>query len=326
MYSHILYESCSCCPRNCMSLRNKAIQGFCQQDAQLTVAWIGLHFGEEPLITVNGGSGTIFVSGCNLQCTFCQNYQISQQGMGKALSLHEFADLCLKLQDAGAENINIITGSHAAPFLLEGLLLAKKQGLTLAVCWNCSAYETIKTLEMLSEVVDIWLPDLKSLNPLITQELFKARDYPQVATRAIKWIIDHTPLQIIESNNDKQKMLKGVIIRHLILPGRFEDSHDVIKWFVENVKDNTYISLMTQYTPVPFNKEEMKKRSLALSAFQNRYIEQKEFNKMKKLLNTYAIEKGFFQELVQDSSWLPDFKHRTPFSSDLAKTIWHWKQ
>ncbi|MGL4982024.1 MAG: radical SAM protein [Treponemataceae bacterium] len=319
MFSKNLYYSCCSCPRKCSTNRNNGELGFCKEISNIKLAWAGLHFGEEPLITVKGGSGAIFVSGCNLQCSFCQNYQISQKGLGKILSIEEFVLICLSLQEAGAENINIVTGSHAVPFLAQALTYAKKQGLKLPICWNSSAYETIESLEMLKGIVDIWLPDLKSLNPLMSQELFKAKDYPRIASRAIKWMINNTPIKI-----SKDKMLSGVIMRHLILPGRFDDSKSVIEWFSQHATNKTYLSLMTQYTPVQFNREDFASREVSLEAFQNRYVEQDEFEKMQTVLHDYNIENGFFQELIQDSSWLPDFNHKNPFSSDLAKTIWHW--
>lgn len=129
------YEKCVQCPRNC-GINRSCDVGFCKEPSNIRVASACLHFGEEPPVTVKGGSGTIFITGCNLRCAFCQNYQISQQGMGKNISVEEFADICLRLQDNGAENINIVTGSHAIPALAKGLTLAKKQGLNIPVCWN----------------------------------------------------------------------------------------------------------------------------------------------------------------------------------------------
>lgn len=135
------YNDCVLCPRNCHVNRNKNEKGFCKQDASLYIAWAGLHFGEEPPITASRGSGTIFVTGCNLACSFCQNWQISQEGMGRAVGTEDFSLICLKLQEEGASNINIVTGSHHTLPILEGLRLAKMQGLHLPVLWNTSSYE-----------------------------------------------------------------------------------------------------------------------------------------------------------------------------------------
>lgn len=148
------YNSCILCPHNCQVNRNKGEVGVCGETADLRVAFAGLHFGEEPIITGNKGSGTIFVTGCNLGCVFCQNFQISQEKMGKSVSLDEFVEICLRLQNAGAENINIVTGSHAIPFLALALSMAKNKGLVIPICWNSSAYENIEALELLDGLVD----------------------------------------------------------------------------------------------------------------------------------------------------------------------------
>ena len=160
------YKSCTLCPRNCKIDRTQGKTGFCKETDQLRLAVACLHFGEEPPITVNNGSGTIFVTGCNLRCAFCQNYQISQCGMGKALNIEETVKIFFKLKEQGAENINIVTGSHAIPFFAKAIKQAKDSGLDLPICWNCSAYESVEALEMLKGLVDIWLPDLKTLNPI----------------------------------------------------------------------------------------------------------------------------------------------------------------
>lgn len=317
-----LYSPCNTCPRKCNSKRNEGLKGFCLEMHDLRIAWAGLHFGEEPLITGKGGSGTIFITGCNLHCAFCQNYQISQRGMGATVSTIEFSDICLKLQDKGAENINIVTGSHAIPVLRDYLLEAKNHGLHVPVCWNSSAYETVESLELLKDVVSIWLPDLKTLNPIISQSVFDAPDYPKIAKNAIRYMISNTKTIIDEQDN---KMLSGVIIRHLMLPGRLDDTRLVLEWFKNHASKDTFLSLMSQYTPVPFDESEMSKREKALSSFQNRYVDKQEFDELTKLIDEYDIENGFYQELVQDTEWLPDFSLTQPFQSSLAKPIWHWK-
>lgn len=328
--SSVFYESCLLCPRRCNVNRNSGKVGFCAETADLKIAWAGLHFGEEPFITAAGGSGTIFITGCNLKCAFCQNYQISQQGMGAPVNTDAFARICIALQDAGAENINIVTGSHAIGTLAPYLRRAKSIGLNIPVCWNCSAYESIEALELLSDVVDIWLPDLKTLNPLISEAVFAAKDYPMVAKKAIRWMIEHAKKEfttVFDKKGQKhRKMLSGVIIRHLVLPGRIEDTALVLDWFKQHADTKAFLSLMSQYTPVLFSEEEMQKRKGALSAFQNRYIEQNEFDELQELIESYEIENGFYQELVQDNDWLPDFNRIQPFSSELARPIWHWSK
>ncbi|MCR4789864.1 MAG: radical SAM protein, partial [Treponemataceae bacterium] len=271
------YKSCTLCPRNCGVNRLEGELGFCRETADLRIATATIHFGEEPPITVLGGSGTIFITGCNLRCAFCQNYQISQNGMGKIVDIEEFADICLKLQDEKAENINIVTGSHVIPSLAEGLERAKAKGLKIPVCWNSSAYESVEALEMLDGLVDIWLPDMKTLNPLISDSVFKASDYPSTCKKAIRWMINHAPLKfenVKEVHDEKskkrfggetiEKMLSGVIVRHLVLPGRINDTVMVLDWLKDHVDGRACISIMSQYTPVKFDEAEMNRRKPAL--------------------------------------------------------------
>ena len=334
------YKSCTLCPRNCKIDRTQGKIGFCKETASLKAAVACLHFGEEPPITVNGGSGTLFVTGCNLRCAFCQNYQISQCGLGKELSIEETVKLFFALKEKGAENINIVTGSHAIPFLATAIKQAKEAGLDLPICWNCSAYESIEALEMLKGLVDIWLPDLKTLNPMMSEAVFKASDYPSVAKKAIRWMIKNTKSRFItvsDKTNPKQtkeKMLSGVIIRHLVMPGRLEDTILTLDWLEKmtsiNPENTPCISLMMQYTPVSvdknlFSDKELQDREKALASFSNRLINKEEFQRLQDLIQSYNFEYLFYQELEEDTEWLPDFNRPQPFSNELAKVVWHHK-
>ena len=232
------YSSCRQCPRNCGTDR-KSKTGFCGEHKDIRIASACLHFGEEPLITVFGGSGTIFFTGCTLGCSFCQNYQISQQGIGRKVSKDEFVRICLELQSAGAENINLVTASHLIPLLAEYLAEAKNAGVKIPFCWNSSAYEKIESLELLKNLVTVWLPDLKTLNGGVSRQLFKAENYPKAAKDAVLWMIKNNPLKIetvsgidreTKQKVTKEKITGGVIIRHLFLPGRFEDTADVLEF------------------------------------------------------------------------------------------------
>nr|WP_315313578.1 radical SAM protein [Treponema denticola] len=318
------YDSCTLCPKNCKVNRNKGEKGFCRETRDLRLAWAGLHFGEEPPITGAGGSGTIFVTGCNLRCSFCQNYQISQEGMGKAVSLEEFVNLCFVLEKEGAENINIVTGSHAIPAIALGLKEAKNRGLKIPAVWNSSAYETEEAISLLSDCIDGWLPDLKTLNPQISSQIFYAPDYPETATRAILKMAGLSPLKICMENKKKYplgKLYSGVIVRHLALPSRIADSKAVLRWFAKNLRGRALISVMTQYTPV--------KRTSGIknySLFENRMLNLKEDETLKDLLSSLKIDEGFYQELVASDDWLPDFNRVQTFSSELSKPLWHWKQ
>ena len=347
-----LYKKCRQCPRKCGVDRTNALKsntgrqrpytGFCRESADLRIAFAGLHFGEEPPITVFGGSGTIFFTGCTLRCAFCQNYQISQDGLGRTVDKAEFVDICLKLQAAGAENINLVTGSHHIPRIAEYLRAARDAGVTIPFCWNSSAYETVEMLELLKDLVTIWLPDLKTLSSPLAGTLFKAPDYPEVATRAIRWMMENNPLKIesipeppnakpaewAEPGDPRDKMLQGVIIRHLFLPGRFAETADVLEWLKENADGRAILSLMNQYTPVPFDetKAQLEARKSSLSSIENRLVNEQEFEDIRDLLEAYDFENLFYQELTDDTSWLPDFRRPQPFSNKLATPVWHFEQ
>ena len=265
--------------------------------------------GEEPPITGDGGSGTVFVTGCNLGCAFCQNYQVSQKGMGRTVSAAEFAEICLALQEKGAENINIVTGSHAAPALVCGIEAARKKGLSIPVLWNSSGYDGIETLEILKDFVDIYLPDLKTLDSKIAAMFFGAADYPEHATAAI--------LKMMENSNNR------VIIRHLIIPGYLDNTQQVLRWFADNCQGRCQLSLMTQYTPVHAQSSDTS--ASPDRAIPNSFLSEDEYDKVISMLDEFGIDNGFCQELITGSDWLPDFNRANPFSSDLSEPVWYWR-
>jgi len=299
-----LYSPCRLCPRNCGVNRLTGETGFCGETAALRIGAAVIHRGEEPPLVGTGGSGTIFISGCNLGCSFCQNYQISQEEkerLGRTVTTGEFANICVTLRDKGAENINIVTGSHAIPAIVEGLTAAKNAGVQIPVLWNSSGYETTEALELLGDNVDMYLPDLKTLDSEIVGKFFNAPDYPKTASSAI--------LKMLEMAGAKEK----VIIRHLILPGFLESSKTVLRWFAENAA-GAQLSLMTQYTPIPNRKSPMP----------NRFLTEEEYETVLGWLEEFGIEDGFCQELVTGSEWLPDFRKQNPFSSELSVPVWHF--
>jgi putative pyruvate formate lyase activating enzyme len=318
------YESCSICPRDCRVNRNTGERGFCGETADLRVAWAGLHFGEEPPVTGKGGSGTIFITGCNLRCKFCQNFQISQDAMGRAVDSGEFASIALALQTAGAENINIVTGSHAIPAIATGLRVARARGLSIPILWNSSAYENVEALALLDGLVTVWLPDLKTLNSELAGNVFQAPDYPKAAKKAIRFMAERSPLEIAHTDGSAYpagKIVSGVIVRHLALPGKIADSELALRWFAEHLEGKALLSLMTQYTPVT------KSPHIAdLDAFPDRPLEKAEYRRLTELLEELGIDTGFYQELIEDTEWLPDFNRTQPFSSALARPIWHWSE
>jgi putative pyruvate formate lyase activating enzyme len=253
-----------------------------------------------------------------LGCVFCQNYQISQgergERLGKAVSTEDFAAICTVLRDKGAENINIVTGSHAVPAIIEGISAARRAGVRLPVLWNSSAYENVETLELLRDYVDIFLPDLKTLDSGIAAKFFNTPDYPIIAQAAILKMCEmaqtsgRTGGRISVSGNQREK----VIVRHLILPGCLESTREVLRWFADNAKDRALLSLMTQYTPIPGRG----------STAPQQYLSADEYATVMDWLEEFEIEDGFCQELVTGSDWLPDFKRRNPFSSELSVPVW----
>ena len=255
------YKNCMLCPRHCGVDREAGQVGYCKESSDLRIAFAGIHRGEEPPVTGAGGSGTIFISGCNLGCAFCQNYQISQKGMGRIVSTKEFAEICLALDEKGAENINIVTGSHTAPAIALGIRAARKQGLKIPVLWNSSGYDGKETLEILKDVVDVYLPDLKTLDPAVAARFFNAPDYPERATAAILKMMEYrelnfgsgrksaasvstfTPAYLVELPTMgaivHETLVSGVMIRHLVLPGYLESTYQVLRWFSENCMGET---------------------------------------------------------------------------------------
>jgi putative pyruvate formate lyase activating enzyme len=209
----------------------------------------------------------------------------------------------MALQNHDAENVNIVTGSHVIPAIVQGIIEAKKAGLHIPVLWNSSAYENIGALELLRDHVDVYLPDLKTLDSEIAAQFFNAPDYPAAAAAAILKMIGM-------AGGIREK----IIIRHLILPGCLESTHKVLEWFSENAKDRALLSLMTQYTPIPGRER----------TAPSRYLEEDEYSTVLDWLEELQIEDGFCQEPVTGSEWLPDFRRSNPFSSELSVPVWHW--
>ncbi|MHB9291835.1 putative pyruvate formate lyase activating enzyme [Hollandina sp. SP2] len=322
MSMHTPYTPCTLCPRTCGTDRLGGKTGYCGETAALRIAAASIHRGEEPPITGSGGSGTIFISGCNLGCGFCQNYQISQEGMGKTLSLEAFARLCLVLQQQGAENINLVTGSHAAPALATGIQQARSQGLFIPVLWNSSAYELPATLSLMESVLDGYLPDLKTLDPVLGDRFLNAPDYPEHAEKAILWMLEKCPLRF----NGAQRLVSGVIIRHLVLPDYLESTKGVLQWFAEKAQGRALLSVMMQYTPVRGDTPKKPPHGSPGPGKLDRHVNTQEYEQVLAWLDTFAITQGFYQELVPDTGWLPDFSRVQPFSSELSRSIWHWKE
>lgn len=285
-------KRCSLCPRACNAVRGK--EGFCKMPEQPVVARAALHFWEEPCISGEKGSGAVFFSGCNLRCVFCQNHQISQEGFGKQVSVEQLRALYWKLIDQGAENINLVTPTH----FLGAVAASLYPRLPVPVVYNCGGYEKVESLKRLEGLVDIYLPDLKYLDPVGAARYSQAPDYPQIAIKAIEEMYR----QVGDCQMNQKGMLqKGVLVRHLVLPGNLENSRAVLDWMEDFAKDKDVLfSLMSQYTPVT-----------DLSSYPeiNRRLLQSEYDQLLAELEQKENISGFVQELSSaGEQYIPSFR------------------
>ncbi len=285
-------KRCSLCPRACNAVRGK--EGFCKMPEQPVVARAALHFWEEPCISGEKGSGAVFFSGCNLRCVFCQNHQISQEGFGKQVSVEQLRALYWKLIDQGAENINLVTPTH----FLGAVAASLYPRLPVPVVYNCGGYEKTESLKRLEGLVDIYLPDLKYLDGASAARYSLAPDYPQIAIKAIEEMYR----QVGDCQMNQKGMLqKGVLVRHLVLPGSLENSRAVLDWMEDFAKDKDVLfSLMSQYTPVT-----------DLSAYPeiNRRLWESEYEEMLEQLEQKENIAGFVQELSSaGEQYIPSFR------------------
>lgn len=248
-----LPDHCTLCPRTCGADRAAGKRGVCGAADQLLVARAALHHWEEPCLSGDPnaptGSGTVFFTGCALGCCYCQNYAISQRGLGKAIDENRLAEIFLELQEKGAQNINLVTATQWLPWVTAALDEARRRGLRLPVVYNTGGYETLETVEALKSYVDIWLTDYKYASPALAQELSRARDYPAVADAALCRMLRQTGAPVF---GDDGYLRRGVIVRHLALPGHVNDSLAVLRRLAQ-IRKETGIpfltSLMSQFTP-----------------------------------------------------------------------------
>jgi len=276
---------CSLCPRICKVNRIKGELGFCNSDWRLKIASFNLHFGEEPPLSGHKGSGTIFFSNCNLHCRYCQNYSISQLGVGEYYSLPELAEMMLKLQSKGAHNINLVTPNHFVPHIMKALYIAKQKGLHIPIVYNTSGYDSVKTLKLISGIIDIYLVDMRYSDWRFALKYSQAKDYVKLNRDAV--IEMHKQVGDLVLEDDIAK--RGIIVRHLVLPEGVSGTEDILKFLSQKISKKTYISLMDQYFPC---------FKVLDDPILSRKITKVEYKRAKALMEKYGLETGWIQEHI----------------------------
>ena len=288
------YE-CKLCPRECGADRTKE-KGFCGAGDKAVVARASLHKWEEPCISYKNGAGTVFFSGCNLHCCFCQNNKISNELFGKEISDEELGDIFLRLQDMGADNIDLVTPTHFVPNIINALDMVKSK-LSVPVVYNCGGYESVKTIDILNGYIDIYLPDMKYFSSEISSKYSNAPDYFEKSSEAVLEMIKQTgELKF----NDEGGLFRGTVIRHMVLPSHRHDSMEIIRWIAENTAPkNVLVSIMNQYTPFEFISDEYPELK--------RRVTKMEYNSVVNLAAELGIN-GFTQQKSSASQeYVPDF-------------------
>ena len=291
-----LLEECILCPHKCKVNRNEGQLGRCKSGKNVKLALANLHFFEEPCISGEEGSGTIFFSGCNMSCKFCQNYKISQNGIGKEISVDELAKKFIELQEMNANNINLVTGVMYIPQIIDAINVAKEMGLKIPIIYNSSGYENPEIIKLLNGYIDVYLPDLKYYDNTLAKRLSGIDNYFKYATESIKEMYN----QVGSPKLDENGMIKsGVIIRHLILPNHIQNSKEILKWIKENFDDKILVSVMAQYFPT--NKA-LEENDI------NRKLTQKEYQEIEDYVFELNLD-GYMQDLEEnEEQYVPDFE------------------
>ncbi len=293
-------KDCVLCPRMCHTNRLEGLVGFCGQTGEIRAARAALHFWEEPCISGANGSGTVFFSGCNLRCVFCQNHNIALGEVGQTISIERLAEIFLELQEKGAHNINLVTPTHFIPQIVIALETSKRKGLTVPIVYNTGSYENVDSLRMLDGLVDIYLPDLKYYSTELSLRFSHAADYFRQATAAIAEMYRQVGNPIF-SQDETGLLQRGIIVRHLLLPGQTKDSKKILRYLYETYGDNIYISIMNQYTPLPH---------VAHIPELNRPVSDEEYERVLTFAKRLGIQNGFYQEgATATESFIPAFDY-----------------
>jgi len=241
-----LLSSCCLCPRKCRVNRLKGEKGSCGLSAGTYISSFGPHFGEEPPLVGRHGSGTIFFTGCNLHCIYCQNYDISQLRVGYEITPERLAEVMLSLARRGCHNINLVTPTHQVPQILKSLVIAVEEGLKVPIVYNCGGYESLSLIKLLSGVVDIYMPDIKYADPKVAEELSNAPEYPKVVREVVKEMHKQVGDLVID---DEGIARRGLLIRHLVLPNRLAGTEEIVRFIAREISKDSYVNIMDQYHP-----------------------------------------------------------------------------
>lgn len=289
-------KSCNICPHKCGVNRSNGIKGRCKCDNKIKIALASVHNYEEPCISGKNGSGTVFFSNCNLNCIYCQNYEISQLGKGKEITIEHLAQIFIKQQEKNVNNINLVTPTMYVPQIIEAIKIARKKGLNIPIIYNSNGYENVETIKKLNGYIDIYLPDLKYYSNEIAKKYSKIDNYFETAISAIKEMQKQVGNPIF---NEEGIIQKGVIIRHLILPHHLLNTKNILKYVKENFDENTYISIMAQYFPTYKAKEDK---------LINRKLTKKEYKEIENYLYLLNLKNGYIQELGEhEEEYVPNF-------------------
>lgn len=294
LYERLL-EKCNLCPHKCNVNRIHGEIGRCKMTADVKFAMANLHYYEEPCISGKNGSGTVFFTGCNMSCKFCQNYKISQELKGKSISIDELANEFINLQNMNANNINLVTGVIYIPQIIEAITIAKNKGLKIPIIYNSSGYENVEIIKLLDGYIDVYLPDLKYYYNDLAIRLSGINNYFYNATQTIKEMYKQVGTPIFDENGI---IKKGLIIRHLVLPNHMMNSKMILKWISKNINKDVLVSVMAQYFPTY--------KALEIDDI-NRKLNIEEYNIIKKYVEEFNI-KGYFQDLEDnEEQYVPSF-------------------
>ncbi len=300
------YQNCRLCPRSCGVDRTAGKRGVCGVSDEIYLGRAALHFWEEPCISGTEGSGAVFFSGCTLKCVFCQNYELSHSEQGKRVSIEGLSDIFLALEQQGANNINLVTPDHYLPSVVMAMEQARNRGLRIPYVINCSGYETEAQIRLLDGLADIYLDDFKFMDSARAKKYVGAADYPERAKEALREMHRQQPLPVFDASG---KMQKGIIVRHLLMPGMVRNGKAVVEYLYETYGDSVYLSLMHQFTPFPRLAQDYPEL--------NRTVTSREYRRFVDYALSLGVKNAFIQEeTAAKESFVPVFDGTNPLGSE----------